>query len=120
MVGGAIAAPLTRKDFRGSFNALTAILVTSSATKAIKAFWHERRPNGENNNSFPSQHAAECFAAAVVLDHRFKDVIGPTAFGIATAVSLTRIFAHKHYPADVIAGAAIGVIAAEWADELPA
>jgi membrane-associated phospholipid phosphatase len=111
LIGAALAAPLVKRDVRGSFNALTGILATSAACKAIKAFWREPRPNGEDRNSFPSQHAAECFAAAVSLDRQFKDAIGPAAIGLATAVSLTRVFGRKHHPPDVIAGAALGVLA---------
>ena len=115
LVGGAVVAPLWRQDFRTSFNALTAVLASSAASKAVKTFWREPRPNGENNNSFPSQHAGDCFAAAVVLDREWRDAIGPAAIGLATAVSLARVFGGKHHVADVIAGAALGVIAGEIA-----
>jgi membrane-associated phospholipid phosphatase len=118
LVGGAIAAPLARRDFRASFNALTGILATAATGKVVKAFWHERRPNGENNNSFPSLHAAECFAAAVALDSEFRDGVGPGAIGLATAVTLARVFSGKHHVADVIAGAGIGVTAMELARRL--
>lgn len=118
LIGAAIAAPLLRRDFRGSFNALTAILATSATDKLIKAVWNERRPNGENNNSFPSQHAAECFAAATSLDRSFGDGVGPAAIGLATAVSITRICSGKHHVADVIAGAGIGITAGNLARRL--
>jgi membrane-associated phospholipid phosphatase len=117
LVGGAVVAPLWRKDFRTSFNGLTAILATSAASKAVKAFWHEPRPNGENHKSFPSQHAGDCFAAAIVLDREWRDAVGPLAIGLATAVSMARVFSGKHHVADVVAGAALGVIAAEIASE---
>lgn len=96
-------------------NALTAILASAAVSKAVKAFWREPRPNGEDNNSFPSQHAAECFAAAVSLDRQFNDGIGPLAIGLATAVSLTRVFGRKHRPPDVIAGAGLGICAGSLA-----
>jgi membrane-associated phospholipid phosphatase len=103
---------------RTSFDALTAIFATSAASKSIKAFWHEPRPNGENDKSFPSLHAGDCFAAATVLDREWRDTVGPLAIGIATAVSMARIFSGKHHVADVVAGAALGVIAAELTSEL--
>lgn len=119
LVGGAVVAPLARRDLRGSFNALTAVLAVAALSKAVKAFWKEPRPNGEDRKSFPSQHAAECFAAAVSLDRQFKDGIGPAAVGLATAVSLTRVFGGKHHAADVIAGAGLGITAASWTPFLP-
>ena len=118
LIGAAIGAPLWRRNFRGSFNALTAILGTSATDKLIKAVWNERRPNGENNNSFPSQHAAECFAAATSLDRSFGDGIGPVAIGLATLVSITRICSGKHHTADVFAGAGIGITAGNLAHRL--
>ena len=118
LIGAAIAVPLWRRDFRGSFNALTAILATSATDKLIKAFWKERRPNGEDHNSFPSQHAAECFAAATCLERSFGDGVGPTALGLATAVSITRIYSGKHHPSDVLAGAGIGIAAGNLAQQL--
>lgn len=117
LVGGAVLAPLWRRDFRTSFNALTAVLATSAASKGIKAFWHEPRPNGKNDNSFPSQHAGDCFAAAATLDREWRDGIGPLALGLATAVSMARVFSGKHHLADVVAGGALGVIAAELCAE---
>jgi len=114
LVGGAVLAPLWRKQYRTSLNGLAAILAVSAASKAIKAFWREPRPNGQNNNSFPSQHAGDCFAAAAVLKHEWNEGVGPFAFGLATAVSLSRVFSGKHHPADVIAGGAFGVIAGDY------
>lgn len=119
LVGGAVLAPLGRRDLRGSFNALTAVLAVAALSKAVKAFWHERRPNGEDENSFPSQHAAECLAAAVSLDRQLGDGLGPAAIGLATAVALSRVFGGKHHAADVIAGAGMGITAGSWTAAIP-
>jgi membrane-associated phospholipid phosphatase len=118
LVGAAVLAPLWRRDYRTSFDALTAVLAASAASKGIKAFWPERRPNGKNNNSFPSQHAGDCFGAAAILDREWRDAVGPMAIGLATAVSMARVFSGKHHVADVVAGGALGVIAAEMTAEL--
>jgi membrane-associated phospholipid phosphatase len=113
LVAGAIAAPLVnRRDLRGSFNALTSILAVAALSKAIKAFWREPRPNGENNNSFPSQHSSECFAAATALERELGQPVGPAAFALAGAVSYARIVCGKHHPVDVVAGAGMGITAA--------
>lgn len=118
LIGGAVIAPLWRKDFRRTFDGVTAVVGIHAACKGIKAFWQERRPNGENNDSFPSQHAGDCFAAAVILDKEWRDTIGPAAVGLATAVCMARVFAGKHHVADVIAGASLGVIAGELASAI--
>jgi membrane-associated phospholipid phosphatase len=81
----------------------------------IKAGWKEPRPNGQNDRSFPSQHAGDCFAAAAILDREWADGLGPAAMGLATAASLARVFSGKHHVVDVIAGAALGIMAGEFA-----
>lgn len=117
LVGTAVLAPLWRRDERTSLNGLTAILAVSAASKTIKAFWREPRPNGQNNNSFPSQHAGDCFAAAAVLDREWEDGLGPLALGLATAVSMARVFSGKHHVADVVAGGALGLITGQIAGD---
>ena len=117
LVGAAVVAPLWRKDIRSSVRGLTAVIATYAASKTIKTVWREPRPNGQNNKSFPSEHAGDCFAAATVLDQKWRNSVGPLAIGIATAVSMARVFSGKHHIVDVVAGAALGVIAGEIASD---
>ena len=60
------------------------------------------------DTSFPSGHAAVCFAAAVALMFRYKIKALP-ALIIAFIVALSRIYLCIHYPSDVLAGAVIGL-----------
>jgi membrane-associated phospholipid phosphatase len=116
LVGGAIAAPLIRRrDWRSSVNNLATLIAVSTAVNTIKPFWPERRPDGEDRQSFPSEHAADGFAAAVMFGSELKDGAGPVAAGLATAISLARVFSGKHHPVDVIAGAGFGIAVAQFA-----
>lgn len=56
--------------------------------------------------SFPSAHAASTTAAAVVL----ADVCLPAAVLIPPVMGLSRVLLGVHYPSDVAAGAAIGLV----------
>ena len=61
--------------------------------------------------SFPSDHATAAFAIAVALLLRHRKA-GMLALGLAMLVSLGRVAVGTHYPTDVLAGAAIGTVAA--------
>ena len=61
--------------------------------------------------SFPSDHATAAFAIAVALLLRHRKA-GVLALALASVVSVGRVPIGTRYPADVIAGAAIGTAAA--------
>lgn len=110
-----------------AFKPLTAFLITVTlsdalAYRVIKAIVHRPRPfeNPEvsawlrhvgdaHGWSFPSSHAANCFAAAGVLTWYFAS--GRNLFYIfALLVALSRIFLGVHYPSDVVGGAVLGIL----------
>src|SRR6266436_4611732 len=59
--------------------------------------------------SFPSEHAAAAWSIASVIAHEYP---GPLTsifvYGLASAVSASRITAKQHFPSDVLVGSAIG------------
>ncbi|TAL67889.1 MAG: phosphatase PAP2 family protein [Bacteroidetes bacterium] len=59
--------------------------------------------------SMPSSHAVNSFAAAIVLAHYYKHYFW-VWFGIAIAVSFSRVYVGVHYPFDIIAGAGFGIL----------
>jgi undecaprenyl-diphosphatase len=61
--------------------------------------------------SFPSDHATAGFAIAVAIFLRHRKA-GVVALVLATLVSVGRVAVGTHYPGDVLAGAAIGALAA--------
>ncbi len=63
------------------------------------------------DSSFPSDHATAAFAIAVALFLRHRKA-GWVALALAAVVSIARVAVGTHYPADVVAGAAIGTAAA--------
>jgi undecaprenyl-diphosphatase len=60
---------------------------------------------------FPSDHATAAFAIAVALLLRSRRW-GAVALVAATVLALTRVAMGIHYPTDVLAGAAVGALAA--------
>lgn len=95
-------------------SSLKGMAVSEAFVSSIKFIVGRRRPDGEldrKNSSFPSSHASSAFAFATVLASHYPEH-GAKVFEIAFFVALSRIYLERHYPSDVIGGAAIGVAAA--------
>src|ERR1700722_19903502 len=65
-------------------------------------FWH-------GGTSFPSDHSTAAWAVASVMTHEYQ---GPGQklffYGVASAISLSRVTGKDHFPTDVLVGGAIG------------
>lgn len=62
------------------------------------------------NTSFPSGHAAGAFSIATVFAHRYRHHrwVPWVAYGVAGAISFSRVTTQAHFPSDVFLGAALG------------
>jgi membrane-associated phospholipid phosphatase len=80
------------------------------------AFGRERPNQGqglgkffEHGVSFPSDHSAVAWSIASVIAHEYPGPLTQVAvYGLATAVSASRVLGKQHFPSDVVVGAAIG------------
>ena len=115
--GQAVAPLAVRHNWpRFIVNTGASVVVAFGAKTALKALINEERPDHSDKKSFPSGHAAMCFAAARSIDKEFrKDCIWIPIVGYAaaTAVGIERVASNKHHWFDVVAGAGIGFGAAE-------
>lgn len=62
-----------------------------------------------HSSSFPSGHAASSFACATVLVLAAPRLAAPLSV-LAAAIAFSRVYVGVHYPLDVLAGAAVGVL----------
>jgi hypothetical protein len=91
--------------------------VTGVLTTSLKFLVGRTRPGG-GMRSFPSGHAATAFAAASLIDDNSGGAFGVGAYGLAGLTGYSRIESGRHFPSDVLAGAAIGILSAQVLDAL--
>ncbi len=108
------------------------------AITAIHHFYTHQRPFVARNDvvllikhgadsSFPSEHATAAFALGAGIA-MYRRRYGLLLLSLAALISFARVYAGLHYPFDVLAGAAIGIIVAlalrvarpvfEWLDRV--
>jgi hypothetical protein len=101
----------TRMNGRPRHDLLLALGRTLAVSYTLKYTVSEERPNGEDEQSFPSGHTAVTFTGAEFIRKEFGWGWGTPAYLAASYVGFTRVHADKHYAWDVLAGAAIGILA---------
>ena len=63
----------------------------------------------KGGSSFPSEHSAIAWSVASVWAHEYPGWLSQTAaYGLASAITVTRVTAKQHFPSDVIIGSALG------------
>ncbi len=95
--------PEGRSQFYKSFFSNLAV------TYALKATVSKTRPDGSDNESFPSGHTSVAFQGAAFIGKRYGMKYGIPAYLGATFVAWSRVESDNHYTVDVLAGAAIGI-----------
>lgn len=84
------------------------------ATYGMKQLISKQRPNGEDDDAFPSGHASMAFQGAAFLQQRYGWQYGLPAYALATYVGYSRVHTDHHDTWDVLAGAAIGIVSSYY------
>jgi membrane-associated phospholipid phosphatase len=97
-----------------------ALVDATLVSTVAKLLARRERPGSDNGSghfwaggsSFPSGHAITSWALAEVIAGEYQDkpLVRIGAYGLATAVSLARVAARKHFPSDVLAGSVGGLL----------
>ena len=130
LAGGAtlVGSMIDNDDVRQvGIMSLKALVVAEAVTLTLKVAVGRSRPYvasdpgrlhpfafNRDHFSFPSGHTAHAFSMATVVarhfgaDHRWVPYV---SYGLATTTAVSRVLERKHWPTDVLAGAAVGILA---------
>ena len=97
-------------DSEGRTQFLKSFLTNVAATGALKFVIARERPDGSDDNSFPSGHTSAAFQGASFIHFRYGLVKGLPAYAGATFVAYSRVDSDRHYLGDVVAGAVLGTL----------
>ncbi len=95
--------PEGRPQFYRSFGA------NVLATLALKEAVNKSRPDGSDDDAFPSGHASMAFQGASFIHRRYGIERAWPAYALAAYTGWTRLDADEHDELDVLAGAALGI-----------
>jgi membrane-associated phospholipid phosphatase len=96
-----------------------AAIYSTVTMQVVKAITHRTRPDmgGTGSffgggDSFPSGHSMEAWALAKVISDEYSDkpLVKIGMYSFATAVSVSRITADRHYASDVLVGSTMGYL----------
>lgn len=93
------------------------IALMTGVVQGLKHTTNVTRPDGTNNQSFPSGHTATAFMTATMLSKEYGHIspwVSVGAYSVATATGLMRMANNKHWLSDVMVGAGIGILSTEF------
>src|SRR5437868_5490406 len=118
--GGAfLLGHLTHNDHMSETGLLAgeAAINSTAATYMFKTVTQRPRPQQDNGTgtffqggaSFTSEHSAIAWSIASIVAHEYPGPLTKMmAYGLASAVTMTRVTAKQHFPSDAVMGSALG------------
>jgi membrane-associated phospholipid phosphatase len=114
---------LRETGFRGA-EALVGCLIVSEVLKVATGRQRPMEGDGgghffHGGDGFPSGHSIESFALASVIAHQYHDkkAVVVLAYGLATAIGVSRFTSREHFASDVVAGGAMGWFIGRYVSE---
>ena len=113
----ALGSTLAIPDRTGAGQLLAGFAINAVTTGGLKLVIHKPRPDGSNDNSFPSGHTSIAFQSASFIHFRHGLAVAVPAYAVASFVGFSRVHARRHFVEDVIVGVAIGVLSSRLVTE---
>lgn len=105
---GALTDNLKVQEF--GRDAAESLIDATVVVTGLKYAVGRERPDGSNNQSFPSGHAITAFCIAPVVMKYWGVQAGLEAYALGTVTAFARVEGYHHYLSDVIAGATLGIV----------
>jgi len=106
-----------RNSWDQGWTVAESFLASYATTSVLKASVSRLRPE-HGTHSFPSGHSSMAFTGATLMDLNSGPFLGIPAYGLAAFTAFERVESGRHFPSDVLAGAAIGTLSAGIFDAL--
>ena len=111
---GTLAVEAWRGDAQGAWQLTQTFVLTTGLTELLKKNTGVTRPDGSDDNSFPSGHAARAFSAAAYVHQRHGFEVAWPLYAVATYVGHTRVQARRHRWSEVAVSAGLAYGFARW------
>ncbi len=108
---------LHKQDEPGAWMLARSLGLTALTTLALNSIIEKDSPNGSSDDAFPSGHSAIAFGAAGFIQRRYGWRPGIPAYVVASYVGWLRVETDDHDAADVIGGAAVGILSSYFLTE---
>ena len=106
----AYALTLNNDDGPGTWMLTKSLALSTITTIALNSVIDKDSPNGSSSDAFPSGHSTVAFGSAAFIQRRYGWRLGVPAYAAASYVAWLRVETDDHDVADVLGGAAVGII----------
>ncbi len=103
-----LASAIAQRDYEGAKQFGVGLMVTLGSNYVLKESISKERPDGRDDDSFPSTHTAVSFHAAGYVHERYGLKWALPVYATAAWVGYSRVYDDRHDEQDVLAGALIG------------
>ena len=110
----ALSTSVIKKDWQGTGEFAKGFAASLGTTYLLKETISKERPDGRDDDSFPSSHTAVSFHAAAYIHERYSLKWALPVYVAAAYVGYSRVVDDRHDEQDVLVGAAIGYVAARY------
>lgn len=113
-----VAMPGEGRTSWDEFWTIAEAYAASTLTSTVMKYGVARYRPGHGTHSFPSSHSAIAFTGATMIERNSGELWGIPAYALAAFTGFERVEAGRHFPSDVLVGAAVGVLSAGIIDAL--